>query len=154
MAKSITDVTKLATGTAQILQAASDVLNRSFTKVKTFYSGREAQYTDDQIDSFEALTSRFARLCDFMFQRVMRVLDQIELVDEGTAIDRLNRCEKRGIVSSVNVWRELRELRNNAAHEYLIEGSDLILEHVLTLTPELLDTVTRCLRYMKNKNYL
>ena len=98
------------------------------------------------------LTSRFARLNDFLLQRVFRTLDQIELADEA-ALDRLQRAEARGLISSAERWRELRLLRNAIAHDYLIESADRVLRESLTAAPELIETAECIGRYVHAKGY-
>ena len=61
--------------------------------------------------------------------------------------------EKRGIVVSAVRWRELRELRNSIAHEYLIESSDSVLKDALLAAPELFETVDRLENYSRHKGY-
>ena len=68
-------------------------------------------------ESCEALTSRFARLNDFLVQRVFHTLDQIELLDEGSPLDRLQRAEGCGLITSAEQWRELRMVRNSSARD-------------------------------------
>lgn len=137
-----------------ILEAAVRVLSDSRERVeKIFMQGREELSVGEK-ESCEALTARFARLCDFLFQRAFRTLDKIELLDEGTGIDRLNRAEKRGIITSAELWKELRDLRNSIAHEYLIEKSDRVLKEALRHSAELLETAQRFKEYVTQKNHL
>ena len=86
-------------------------------------------------------------------QRLFRTLDQFELADEGTALDRLQRAEARGLIDSAHRWREMRLLRNAIAHDYLIESADTVLADALAAAPELLDTVRRVLHYVDMKRY-
>ncbi len=137
-----------------ILSAAAGVLKDSYDRVVPILANQKKQLTIEEKESCEAVTARFARLCDYLFNRAFRTLDQIELVEEGTNIDRLNRMEKRKIIASAHLWRELRELRNDIAHEYLIEKSDKVLADVIKHTPELLGTVQKFEHYIKAKGYL
>ena len=114
---------------------------------------RVLAFADADFPLREALTSRFARLNDFLLQRVFRTLDQIELADEGTALDRLQRAEARGLISSAERWRELRLLRNAIAHDYLIESADRVLRESLTAAPELIETAECIGRYVHAKGY-
>jgi uncharacterized protein with HEPN domain len=41
-----------------------------------------------------------------------------EWQDEAPFIDKLNRAEKLGLIPSALQWQELREIRNQTAHEY------------------------------------
>ena len=95
---------------------------------------RVLAFADADFPLREALTSRFARLNDFLLQRVFRTLDQIELADEA-ALDRLQRAEARGLISSAERWRELRLLRNAIAHDYLIESADRVNSRIADRSP-------------------
>lgn len=112
-----------------IAKAAAAVLEESRGRVGLFLesAGLGVPLSVEQRESCEALTSRFARLCDLLVQRLFRTLDRVELSDDGTILDRLARVEKRRIIDSAGEWRELRELRNEIAHDYLIESSDRVL---------------------------
>ena len=136
-----------------LLDSAVSVLQESFTRVELIFNKMPKKLTIEQRESCEALTARFARLCDFLFQRLFRTIDQIELVDEGTAIDRLNRMEKRRVIESASQWRILRDLRNDIVHEYLIESSDQVLKEVFIKTPILVETASRLKRYIVLRKY-
>ncbi|MGK5086079.1 hypothetical protein WDW86_00840 [Bdellovibrionota bacterium FG-2] len=103
----------------------------------------------EERETLEAATARFSRLSDLLFQRLFRTLDQVELNDEGSHIDRLNRMEKRGVISSAAEWRMLRQLRNDIVHEYLIEASGRVVHEAIRMAPELLNTVERTLECVK-----
>ena len=136
-----------------LLQAAARVLDESRGRVAGFSNRLADELTVGERESCEALTSRFARLNDFLVQRVFRTLDQIELLDEGTPLDRLHRAEARGLIDSSERWRELRMLRNAIAHDYLIESADRVLKESLAAAPELLETAERVIRYVGQKGY-
>ena len=136
-----------------LMQAAAQVLEESRARVADLGDRLGGALSVGERESCEALTSRFARLNDFLVQRVLRTLDQIELLDEGTPLDRLQRSEARGLITSADRWRELRLLRNAIAHDYLIESADRVLAESLVAAPELLDTVRRILRYVNDKGH-
>jgi uncharacterized protein YutE (UPF0331/DUF86 family) len=136
-----------------LLAAAARVLDESRERVTAFRDRLGSMLSVGERESCEALTSRFARLSDLLLQRVFRTVDAIELVDEGTALDRLQRMEKRGIIASADRWRELRVLRNAIAHDYLIESADRVLIDALNAAPELLATATALDAYVRVKKY-
>ena len=140
----------------ELARAAGRVLEESRGRVGAFLQAatQGAPLSVEQRESCEALTSRFARLCDLLIQRLFRTLDQIELVDEGTILDRLSRAEKRRIINSADEWRELRELRNELAHDYLIESSDRVLTEAHRRSPALLETIERIGVYAHTKGYV
>ena len=129
--------------------ALRESVDRSSAVLKRLADQPGALSTVAERETLEALTARFSRLSDLLFQRLFRTLDQVELNDEGSHIDRLNRMEKRSVISSASEWRLLRQLRNDIVHEYLIQASDRLVIEALKLAPELLATVDRLLEYAK-----
>jgi uncharacterized protein YutE (UPF0331/DUF86 family) len=79
------------------------------------------QITMAQAEILEGLTARFARLMDTLTQKLFRAIDALELTDEGSLIDRFNRVEKRGIVTDAQTLIEMRKVRNQIAHDYVLE---------------------------------
>ena len=83
------------------------------------------------------------------------LIDILELERPGSVIDRINRAEKRGLISSAEIFKEIRYLRNDISHEYIQTAIEQIFEKVLELTPYLIDSVNRVKKYsegiLKNK---
>jgi hypothetical protein len=146
-------LTRLLKEQLVLMQAAAQVLEESRSRVAAFANRLGSALSVEERESCEALASRFARLNDFLVQRMFRTLDQIELADEGTALDRLQRAEARGLIDSAHRWREMRLLRNAIAHDYLIESADTVLADALAAAPELAETVRRVLLYVTMKQY-
>lgn len=82
-----------------------------------------AGVSEAQLESAEAFTSRFARAVDLLVNKVLRCLDALELRPEGTLLDVVLAAEQRGLVSSADLLRELKGVRNTIAHDYA--GSQL-----------------------------
>lgn len=122
-------------------------LRRSLTRCRKAAAKRELSAAD--LDAFEALTSRYARVSDMILQKLFRCLDAIELEDSGTLLDALNRAEKRGLIVSADVFREVRELRNEIAHEYAQENLRPLFNGVLDRAPILLETIRRARIYSR-----
>lgn len=150
------DVKKILTEQEKTLSAASQVLQESYGRVQAILakSKGSSPLSSAESESCEALTSRFARLRDLLVQRVFRTVDQIELVDEGSILDRLNRTEKREIIESAEKWKEFRELRNDIAHEYLIDSSDGVLKDAAAAAPDLFRAVEAWKKYIRSKKYI
>ena len=128
-----------------ILSGAREVLEYSFNKCGKI--GIKAKYEPEELESFESLTGRFARLSDILIQKLFRLVDELDLDFEGTVRDRINRAEKKELIASSDVFVEIRAVRNDIAHEYLPEAIEEIFVKVLELTPSLLDGVTRTMKY-------
>ena len=125
------------------LREAGEILQYSYTVCSKI--GIKERYTFEELDKFEALTGRFARTSDILIQKIFRILDNMELEMPGTAIDRINRAERRGLVSA-DTFKEIRYLRNDIAHEYVLDAVEEIYKKTLELTPYLLETVNKILR--------
>ena len=80
--------------------------------------------TEENKIVLEALTARFSRRLDFFLNKLLRTVDIIEITDEGSILDRVNRFKKRGVLDDDTDWRVLKDLRNKIAHEYIIEETD------------------------------
>lgn len=127
------------------LDKASEVLSYSYKKCSSI--GLRPDLSNDELESFEALTSRFARLSDIIIQKILRYFDVLDLEDEGTIRDRINRAEKKGIINSAEDFINIRLLRNEISHEYKSDTIYDIYESVLALTPVLLESVHNIYSY-------
>jgi len=133
------ELKKLLQKELQLLEDASQILHYSFNKCTRI--GHKAEYSQEELESFESLCSRFARLSDIMTQKIFRLLADIALEQPGTVRDRINRAEKWNLIESAETFVEIRIVRNNIAHEYLPEAIRDIFKTVLVLTPSLLQGV-------------
>ena len=122
-------------------------LDRSFGICKKI--GVKDEYTAEEFDAFENLCSRFARTSDLIIQKVFRCIDKIELEDGGSLIDVVNRAHKRGIVNSVDKIREIRELRNEIAHEYTDRNLKELFSRILQLSEDLFEIIENIKVYFK-----
>jgi len=130
------------------LDNAREILKYSHDKCRNIKVKPGLTY--EEMESFEALTSRFARLSDIIIQKIFRLFDTINLEPPGTVRDRINRAEKMGVIESADKFIEIRILRNEIAHEYKSDTIYDIFEQVMQLTPSLLKSVDTILAYSKN----
>lgn len=127
------------------LERAQDILRYSYEKCRRIQMSDGLSY--EEMESFEALTSRFARLSDIITQKVIRTLDILDLDDDGTVRDRINRAEKKGIIEHADDFIDIRILRNEIAHEYKTEAINSIFSKFLELTPILIASVDGIMIY-------
>ncbi|MDQ3018969.1 MAG: hypothetical protein M3R36_00110 [Bacteroidota bacterium] len=113
--------------------------------------GEKNSYTEEEFMYFDVLTSRFSRLSDYIIQKAIRTIDKIDEEDAGTVRDRLNRAEKKELISSTDEFVEIRNLRNDITHEYIPEEMSEIFNGVMRYTPILKDSVERIKKYCKEK---
>jgi hypothetical protein len=129
------------------LLVSLDWLQYSYEQCTTI--GIKDGYTKDEFDKFENLTSRYARTCDLLINKVLRSIDTVEFDEPGTIIDAANRAEKRGLIDSVGELRELKDLRNEITHEYETAGLDDLFSYVLDAAPRLSKIISRVTDYCK-----
>lgn len=114
--------------------------------------GIKSEYADHEFDEFENLTSRYARTTDLIIGKMLRSMDVVELLEPGSLIDAAHRAEKRGIIDSVSHLRDLKDLRNEIAHEYETDDLASLFASVLEAVPELIAIASRleayCSRYV------
>lgn len=122
-------------------------LHHSYLKCADRQIPTEASY--DDYEPFETLASRFERLSDISTQRVFGCIDALEGEERGTFIDKPNRAEKRGIIDSAQALREVRDLRDEIAHEYSARDISELFKQALALAPSLLNAVKLTVEYSK-----
>jgi hypothetical protein len=132
------------------ISEASKVLQRNFDEIQDLdlskiHSAKEIEW--ERLKDIESLSSRFARLSDLFIQKLLRIIDEVELVYEGSIIDRLNRAEKKQLIESVELFIEIRDLRNDISHEYLPETLINIFRDVISYTPKLIESCDKAINY-------
>jgi uncharacterized protein YutE (UPF0331/DUF86 family) len=116
------------------LSQARQHLNYSFRQVAELPKTL-AGVTEGQLESAEAFTGRFARSVDLLVNKVLRILDRVELRSEGGLLDVVNRAEKRGFVRNAEELREMKDVRNIIAHDYAGAKAAEILAFCLEQKP-------------------
>jgi hypothetical protein len=125
----------------QDLARALNHLEYSFKKIQSFDLTR-IDWTEEELETLESFSSRFARCSDLVVSRLLRSYALAsDPAFRGTLIDLLNLAEKQGWITSVKTWYRIRELRNIAAHEYSSEDFNALLIELLKLTPTILSMI-------------
>ncbi len=142
---------KLLKQNIESLQKQLKWLVRSYELCKSI--GLKSAFLESEFDSFETLSGRFARTLDFLVRKVFRSLDDLEFESQGTLVDTVNNALKRNLITDINLFRNMRDLRNEIAHEYLEEELISTFKDLLNLTPYLIEIVNNTIIYA-NKNHL
>ncbi len=98
-------------------------INSSSAKMKSNMPLDKNKYlnlTDDEVEHIDQFLFRFAKLQDAIGEKLFKtiLLYLEERVDNKPFIDILNRLEKLELLDDVTVWKELRDDRNELAHNY------------------------------------
>ena len=74
------------------------------------------------MEPYDALTSRFERFTEIALNRFFRSVEIHQFSKSSDSLrDRLLMMQKFGLISSVEIWMEMRDFRNRIAHDYLPE---------------------------------
>ena len=80
----------------------------------------ETLTTPDDLEKLDAFISRFERLIEIILSKLTKTIELIEnWINEWTLRDRLNLLEKLWLISTIDLWLEMRGVRNKMAHDYL-----------------------------------
>ncbi|MCH2227786.1 MAG: hypothetical protein MK033_08425 [Candidatus Caenarcaniphilales bacterium] len=139
--------------TSEQLNSANQIFIRTYDEVKNLDLSKYEEITDinwETLKDIETLTARFARLSDIFVQKFLRLIDTLELTNEGSIIDRINRAEKRGLIKSAESTLAMRDLRNDISHDYLPDELMKIYAEVIKFSPELIDSCNSGIEYAEN----
>lgn len=115
--------------------------------------GIKNNYSFDELDRFESLTSRFARLSDIYTQKIMKGIILLLKEELGTFIDKINLFEKLEIANAEDL-KLIRDLRNEISHEYKIDNITNIFESVIEYSNKLLETIEKTKKFIEKKNLI
>jgi hypothetical protein len=132
---------------AALLEKQLFWLQHSFNEAKAI--GIKNQYTINEFDIFENLSSRFSRTVDFLIRKVFRSIDDVEFENQGTLIDVVNNAHKRNLFQSINEIREIKDLRNSIAHEYIDDELQKLFEELLISSEVVIIMVDNTLAYIE-----
>lgn len=129
-----------------LLEKSAEVLRYSMQRCIEIQ--HQQSFSNQDLERFESLTGRFARLSDLLIQKIFRLIDRLDLEDQGSVRDRIHRAEKKGLIASAEQFILIRELRNTIAHDYDPVATEQIFATVLAFCPDLLETVERVKQYI------
>ncbi len=134
-------------GTLEVCQIHADRLSWAMNELKP-----SMPISPDELENlsplklaiFDQFVVRFSKLQDAMGARLLPAVLELtqEQGDLNAFIDKLNRLEKVGAIESVDEWLELREMRNQFAHDYpqdaeiqasLLNRAFVLSERILTI---------------------
>jgi hypothetical protein len=125
--------------TAQDLLQAVKRLNKSYKKIE-FLSTDLDQLDDEMLEAWESFVSRFARTSDIFMSRYLRTwVSMREGGFRGSMRDFCDYAEKHGFMDSSDLWMEIRELRNQIAHEYANQKLSKIFGEARRLAPHVIN---------------
>jgi len=139
------DQIKLLIQELKLIHRAGEILSKSYASCVEI--GIKEDFSYEELTKYEAFCGRFSRLVALLIRRVFRLIDEINLVPEGTVRDSIYRAEKNNVIESATSLIEMNRVCSQLAHEYVIDKLGELFSHILRLTPTLLDCITKTERY-------
>jgi len=135
-----------------LLQSALTTLNKSVIKCKEI--GIKNEYTFEEQESIDSLTSKFNRTSDLFTQKILRTTWMLLHEPFVPFIDMMNMCEKIGILGSSDQMISIRDMRNQIAHEYIPEAIRDMLPEVIEFTQQLYKNIELCRAFLEKRKWI
>ena len=135
-----------------LLQASVITLQLSIVKCRSI--GQKEIYSFEELESFDSLTSKFNRTSDIFTQKVLRTVWMLLHEPYVPFIDMVNKGEKMMMLRSADIIIEIRDLRNQIAHEYIPEAIHYLIPEVIELTPRLIENIEDCEHFLKMRHWI
>lgn len=135
-----------------LLQASLKTLIQSVIKCNAI--GKKSEYSFEEQESFDSLTSKFNRTSDLFTQKIIRTTWMLLHEPFVPFIDMMNRGEKNGILRSSDQMIGIRDMRNQIAHEYIPEVIRDLVPEVIELTNQLSENITCCRDFLEERKWI
>lgn len=88
-------------------------------------------YSSDESEPYDALSDRFVRAVEVSL-KFFRSYERLQFAEESDTLrDRLNRMEKLKLITSVERWFNMREVRNRIVHDYIPGEIKLMYDEIM-----------------------
>ena len=136
-----------------------DLLQRSLKSLqqsrdKTYQLLQQSEFSFEELESIDSLTSKFSRTSDIYLQKVLRSIWMLLREDTVPLIDLLNRAEKLMIIVSAQELLQMLDIRNQIAHEYLPEAVLELASEVVVMTTLLQKNIEQTERFLRQRAWL
>ncbi len=145
-------IIKLLQSEWELLQLSASTLKLSVHKCQAIVT--KHSYSFEELESFDSLTSKFNRTSDIFTQKVLRSVWILLHEPFAPFIDMMNNCEKMGILSSADQMIEIRDLRNQIAHEYLPDAIRDLVPETLELSASLFENIETCRLFAASRAWI
>lgn len=136
----------------QLLMNSLKTLKLSVEKCKQI--GKKEAYTFSEMESFDSLTSKFGRTADMYTQKVLRTCWMLLHEPFVPFIDMINQCEKMELIKSADTLVEIRDLRNQIAHEYIPEAIQELVPDVIEYSSHLEKNIHCTKKFLSARKWL
>jgi predicted nucleotide-binding protein len=134
------------------LLTSVDSMNLSFEKCQKI--GLKNKYNFEEQESFDSLSSKFARVSDIYTQKILKTIFILLRENPQSFIDKANLAEKLFIISSSENLIAIRDLRNEIVHEYVIEELPDIYKEIFSHYKNLVDSIKTTESFVKDRAWV
>ena len=121
---------------------------------KTHLLLQQSEFSFEELKSIDSWTSKFSRTSDTYFHKVLRSIWMLLREDTVPLIDLLHRAEKLMIILFAEKLLQMRDIRNQIAHEYLPEAVPELASEVVVMTTLLQKNIEQTERFLRQRAWL
>lgn len=143
---------KLLNEELELLENSITTLNLSVIKCSKITGKKE--YTFEEMESFDSLTSKYGRTSDLYTQKVLRTIWMLLHEPFLPFIDFVNNMEKIELIESADHLIEIRDLRNQITHEYIPEAITELVPEVIEYTKVLFNNIDKTKLFIKKRHWV
>jgi len=136
----------------QLLHASLETLQLSVEKCRKI--GVKVEYSFEEQESFDSLTSKFSRTSDLFTQKVIRTTWLLLHESFVPFIDMMNSCVKMEMLQSTDEMIGIRDMRNQIAHEYIPEALRDLVPEVIEMTQQLVENINCCRVFLAGRKWI
>ena len=121
---------------------------------KCFKIGLKNKYNFEEQESFDSLSSKFARVPDIYTQKILKTIFMLLRENPQSFIDKANLAEKLSIIPSAENLIAIRDLRNEIVHEYIIEELPDIYKEIFSQYRNLIDSIKATESFVNERGWV
>jgi hypothetical protein len=121
---------------------------------KCFKIGLKNKYNFEEQESFDSLSSKFARVSDIYTQKILKTIFMLLRENPQSFIDKANLAEKLSIIPSAENLIAIRDLRNEIVHEYIIEELPDIYKEIFSQYRNLIDSIKATESFVNERGWV
>jgi hypothetical protein len=127
-------------------------LNSSYDKCKSI--GIKDSYNFAEQESFDSLSSKFARTSDIYTQKILKTIFILLREHPKSFIDNANLAEKLEIIPSADELIVIRDLRNEIVHEYKLIELPRIYKEIFSHFNNLVSAVNMTRIFLSDREWI
>jgi len=136
----------------QLLNASLETLQMSVDKCGKI--GIKQEYSFEEQESFDSLTSKFGRTSDIFTQKVIRTTWLLLHESFVPFIDMMNIGVKMEMLQSTDEMIGIRDMRNQIAHEFIPEALRDLVPEVIEMTQQLVENINCCRDFLTGRKWI